>query len=183
MEQVSVGQDCVRVRMELASRPESMMLVRATLSAIAEAGGLRDELADDLKTAVSEACNNVVVHAYPDGHGPLILSLATDPLEVLATVQDHGQGIRRLSVSDERMGVGLAVISALADRVELESGVNGHSGTTVRMSFSRAPEDTTIARARVRGRARACGHPHSRTSTSPVMSSFGCRRLRWWRRC
>jgi hypothetical protein len=49
-------------------------------------------------------------------------------------VRDHGDGIKVASSSDERMGVGLAVISALANRAEFISEPGG--GTTVRMSFA-----------------------------------------------
>ncbi len=132
--QVRIIDESVRVRLELSSRPGSITLARATLSAVGDAGGFSQELTDDLKTAVSEACNNVVLHAYPDEQGPLTLMLAASPGAVSVTVQDHGQGIREVTVSEQRMGVGLAVISALADRVELTSS---SEGTAVRMSFNR----------------------------------------------
>ena len=45
------------------------------LGGMAELLAMDPELLDDLKTAVSEACNNVVLHAYPDGSGPLTVSL------------------------------------------------------------------------------------------------------------
>ncbi len=112
-----------------------MTLVRSTLSALAEAGGLEAELTDDLKTAVSEACNNVVLHAYPAAHGPLILRVSITLDGVEAIVEDHGAGIRHITTSDSRMGLGLAVISALADRAEFRS-LPDH-GTTVRMAFHR----------------------------------------------
>ncbi|MGO9792643.1 MAG: ATP-binding protein [Solirubrobacteraceae bacterium] len=133
----------MQFRLELPSRPESVTLVRAALSALAEASGLEDELIDDLKTAVSEACNNVVLHAYPGGSGPLIMSVASGS-GVNVTVEDRGTGIRQVAPSDQRMGVGLAVMSALADRAEFESSIDG--GTTVRMSFKRRRTNaTTVA--------------------------------------
>ena len=57
--------------LELDSRPETLTLVRGMLGGIAELLTMDAELLDDLKTAVSEACNNVVLHAYPEGSGPL----------------------------------------------------------------------------------------------------------------
>ena len=59
------------VRLELDSRPETLTLVRGVLAGVAELIGLDPELLDDLKTAVSEACNNVVMHAYGGETGPL----------------------------------------------------------------------------------------------------------------
>ncbi len=105
------------------------------LSALAEAGELEPELTDDLKTAVSEACNNVVLHAYPGATGTLMTSIAASCTEVQVVVEDHGTGIRQVAASEDRMGVGLAVISALADRAEFQTGRD--AGTTVRMTFKR----------------------------------------------
>jgi serine/threonine-protein kinase RsbW len=121
------------VRLELESRPESITLIRSALAGIGEFLGLDAELLDDLKTAISEACNNVVLHAYGDGTGPLEFSLVVDPDSVDVTVRDRGSGISRISAAEDRMGVGLAVISALATKAEFESEPG--EGTVVRMSF------------------------------------------------
>jgi anti-sigma regulatory factor (Ser/Thr protein kinase) len=104
------------------------------LTGLGETLALDPELLDDLKTAVSEACNNVVLHAYPDAPGPLVVELEIGRDELRATVLDRGGGIKQISAAEDRMGVGLAVISALADRAEFESVPEG--GTAVRMEFS-----------------------------------------------
>src|SRR5579875_227922 len=100
-------------------------------------GGLFElgpELIDDLQTAVSEACNNVVLHAYPDGPGPLTLRIAADDAGLEVVVRDRGHGITQVAAaSEDRMGLGLAVISALADVAEFQSESEG--GTAVRMMF------------------------------------------------
>jgi anti-sigma regulatory factor (Ser/Thr protein kinase) len=126
-------EDSPTVRLELESRPECVTLVRSVLAALGDALALEPELLDDLKTAISEACNNVVVHAYGDEPGPMMVELAIGNDTVEAAVRDTGGGIKRASTSDDRMGVGLAVISALAHRAEFVSEPEG--GTTVRMSF------------------------------------------------
>ena len=120
------------VRLELESRPECITLVRSTLAGLGEFLELDPELLDDLKTAISEACNNVVLHAYEGEPGPLIMSveISSDSFEVL--VRDRGVGLQRVA-SGDRMGVGLAVISALANRAEFQSEPG--EGTEVRMSF------------------------------------------------
>jgi anti-sigma regulatory factor (Ser/Thr protein kinase) len=142
-----VRTDTGRVLLELESHPAVVALVRSALSALAETLGLEAELLNDVKTAVSEACNNVVLHAYEDEQtGPLRVSIATatDGLDV--RVQDRGGGIRRVAAAEDRMGVGLALISALASSAEFSSSPDG--GTDVRMSFDhrapglRAPDGT-----------------------------------------
>ncbi len=122
------------VRLELDSRPESVTLVRGMLVGIGNELGLEAELLDDLKTAVSEACNNVVMHAYGDRTGPMTVDFKLEGDEIGISVRDRGDGIRGVSASHDRMGVGLAVISALADRSEFVNVPEG--GTEVRMSFT-----------------------------------------------
>jgi anti-sigma regulatory factor (Ser/Thr protein kinase) len=126
--------DHASIRLALDSIPACVTLVRSMLSGLGEHLGLDPELLDDIKTAVSEACNNVVLYAYPDGAGPLVaeVRIAADSVEI--AVVDQGCGIRRLAAaSEDRMGVGLAVISALADTAEFTSEPG--EGTTVRMAF------------------------------------------------
>lgn len=123
------------VRLELNSRPESVTLVRGMLVGIGEELALEAELLDDLKTAVSEACNNVVMHAYGDDVGPMTVDFELGGDEIEVSVRDRGHGIRGVTASDDRMGVGMAVISALADRSEFVNLPEG--GTEVRMSFTR----------------------------------------------
>lgn len=121
------------MRLELDSRPESVTLVRGMLSGIAETLALESELLDDLKTAVSEASNNVVIHAYEGGVGPLIVEFELRPDRIDVAVRDNGTGIHGVTIEPGRMAVGMAVMSALSDRTEFISLPEG--GTEVRMSF------------------------------------------------
>lgn len=105
------------ITLRLESSPETLTLVRGMLGGVAELLQLDPELLDDLKTAVSEACNNVVMHAYEGASGPLWVCIytAADGLEV--TVRDHGRGIPVLAPSDDRLqGVGIPIMRALAEQ-------------------------------------------------------------------
>jgi serine/threonine-protein kinase RsbW len=128
------------VRLELENRPEHVSVVRAALSGVAEAAGFDEELSTDLKTAVSEACNNVVIHAYEGQPGPMRVLVSNSGDRVDVVVRDTGTGIRRLSSGADHMGLGLALISALADQAEFNSPTDG--GTEVRMRFRRGATDT-----------------------------------------
>jgi anti-sigma regulatory factor (Ser/Thr protein kinase) len=125
------------VRLELDSRPESVTLVRGTLAGLADYLHLGSELLNDLKTAVSEACNNVVVHAYGDGQGPMRVSIQVSADGLSVDVRDRGCGMDAGVAREDSMGVGMAVIGALTARAEFLSPVDG--GTEVRMWFSGAP--------------------------------------------
>lgn len=127
------------VRLELENRPENVSVVRAALSGVAEAAGFDEELATDVKTAVSEACNNVVIHAYEGQSGPMRVLVSNSGDRVDVVVRDSGTGIRRLSSGADHMGLGLALISALADQAEFNSPTGG--GTEVRMRFRRSQTD------------------------------------------
>jgi serine/threonine-protein kinase RsbW len=125
--------DAPRIRLELTSRPEAARLVRSMSSAAGEALDFPPELLSDVNTAVTEACNNVIVHAYGDLPGPMSVDLATgrDGLEL--RVRDHGCGIRQAVPEPDGLKVGLALMSALADRAEFINVPEG--GTEVRLSF------------------------------------------------
>lgn len=86
----------------------------------------------DLKTAVSEAVTNCIVHAYPDRIGPVCMSIAVYPgREVHITVADKGIGISNVEQAmqplfttgnpEERSGLGFAVMQSFMDKVRVTS--------------------------------------------------------------
>ena len=126
------------VRLSLSNRAENVLLVRQALSGLAETVGLDPIALNDISTAVSEACNNVVLHAYGGEEGPLEIEVyaSAEGLEVL--VRDSGGGIhpREQQAEDVIGGIGLPVIRALSSSVEFRS-LDG-AGTEVRMRFAAA---------------------------------------------
>jgi anti-sigma regulatory factor (Ser/Thr protein kinase) len=88
----------------------------------------------DVALAVTEACTNVVIHAYL-GHdpGPLRLSGRRDRAAVTFVVADHGRGLVPRTDSPG-LGMGLPLIAQLADHFELSD--NGARGTRVQMRFA-----------------------------------------------
>lgn len=97
------------------------------------------ELLADLKTAVSEACNNVVLHAYPGGPGPMEVRLVARPGAVEVLVADDGAGLPEGQRPEDSGGVGFAVIGALAGSSDCRSTPGG--GTEVHMVFNRRPAE------------------------------------------
>ena len=99
-----------------------------------------DELGD-LKTAVSEAVTNAIVHAYPDRIGPVTLRLRRLPDNVLEiTVKDKGLGIPDVQQArqpmfttggPERSGMGLTIMESFTNSLTIRSAPG--RGTTVRM--------------------------------------------------
>jgi serine/threonine-protein kinase RsbW len=127
-----------QVRLDLSNRPENVLLVRETLTGVAEAVGLDASDLSDIRTAVTEAANNVVLHAYNGGEGPLEVEIYVDPGALRVIVRDHGVGLSHepgdagLEPGAES-GIGLPVIEALSQEVDFAKTPEG--GTEVRMTF------------------------------------------------
>jgi len=123
------------VKLTLPARPENVAVVRHVLGAFAESMRLPDELIEDLRLAVTEACTNVVRHAYPDGDpGAVEVSIEPRGERVKIVVADTGRGIGTSS-DTSGPGLGLPLIAAIADTVDLQSAPGG--GSRVAMTFRR----------------------------------------------
>jgi serine/threonine-protein kinase RsbW len=122
------------MELALAARAENIAIVRHAFGGLGEAFSVPEPKLSDIRLAVTEACANVVVHAYPDGEeGPMevVASMGDDELTVL--VRDWGCGIRPRPDSPG-LGLGLSLIAALAETVQLAHGDQEH--TEVRMTFA-----------------------------------------------
>jgi len=124
------------LRLVLPSAAENVAIVRRALSGVVDVLDLGDDRLLDINAAVSEACNNVVVHAYEGTEGLMDVYLCIQPSELEVIVSDDGVGIRpNVPEPDlELQGLGLSLIHALTDRVEFLGGMG--EGTNVRMSFA-----------------------------------------------
>ena len=96
---------------------------------------------EDIKTAVSDAVTNAIVHAYPDAIGTVTLKMRVCPGNVLElTVKDRGRGIADVEKARqpmfttggaERSGMGFTIMESFMDNLTVRS-VPGR-GTTVTM--------------------------------------------------
>ncbi len=122
-----------RVDFSLPALAENVALVRHVLAGLAEALEMQPAEIADLKTVVTEACMNAVVHAYkPDQPGLLEVEAWPEGENLQVTVRDFGVGIRPLADVEHRsLRLGLPLIAALTSSFEL-SGTPG-TGTQVRM--------------------------------------------------
>jgi serine/threonine-protein kinase RsbW len=130
-----LSDDSPIISLRLESSPETLTLVRGMLGGVAELIQLDPELLDDLKTAVSEACNNVVMHAYEGASGPLGICIYTEDDGLVVIVRDQGRGIPVLAPSDDRLqGVGIPIMRALAQQTAFRPCEGG--GTEVWLKFA-----------------------------------------------
>lgn len=99
-----------------------------------------DEITD-IKTAVSEAVTNSVVHAYPKGNGDVTINVKLYENSALITISDTGVGITNMEKArepffttkpdEERSGMGFTVMETFMDEVELSK--NGSHGVKIQM--------------------------------------------------
>lgn len=121
------------IELALPARAANIAVVRHAFGALGEAFAVDEETLSNIRLAVTEACTNVVVHAYPDGHeGPLevFATLRKEKLEVV--VRDEGLGIAPRADSPG-LGLGLPLIASLTESVQL--GRDDDERTEVRMTF------------------------------------------------
>ncbi len=122
--------------LELWSRAGDVVVVRQALAAIAEVLELSGPDVADIATVLTEACNNVVVHAYPpDEPGPLNVEFAFAPGLLVVTVSDLGCGIAAHHEEPRAGGgrLGIPMMVALARSVEFSDP--GQRGTRVQFTF------------------------------------------------
>lgn len=108
--------------------------VRNAVLALAEGRGMPKAARADVALAVSEACTNVVMHAYIDDSAPgcLTVEASHHDGELVVCVRDEGRGMLPRTDSPG-LGLGLSLIGRLSQRVEI--GQNGARGTAVRLTF------------------------------------------------
>ena len=118
------------------ARAENVAVIRHAFGGLADALALPDQVAADIKLAVTEACTNVVVHAYDGSEGPLEVDASILDEQLTIIVRDHGAGIHPRPDSPG-LGLGLPLIATLAQSLELEGG-SEDAPTEVRMTFELA---------------------------------------------
>ena len=121
------------LQMSLPARAENVAVVRHALAGLAERMGMDEASLADLKTVVTEACMNVVVHAYAGMEpGPLEVEAEGDGDGLTVVIRDHGTGIRpRPDVERPSLRIGLTLIAALSNSFEIKGGAD--KGTEIRM--------------------------------------------------
>jgi serine/threonine-protein kinase RsbW len=120
------------LELTVPARAENVAVVRHAMGGLADAATVSEQVLADIKLAVTEACTNVVVHAYPSGEGPLSVRARVHGELVTIVVADRGRGITPRPDSPG-LGLGLPLIATLADSLELGTSDTGE--TEVRMTF------------------------------------------------
>ena len=133
-----------RVFFRMESRSCNEQFARVVVAVFASRLDPTMEELSDIKTAVSEAVTNAIIHGYEEGDGVVEVEAAAEPAlrELEVIVRDYGKGIADVAKvrepffttksASERSGMGFSFMEAFMDTLEVESEPG--KGTTVRMT-------------------------------------------------
>ena len=129
------------IKMEFPSKSSNEFFARSAAAAFAAQLDPTLEELGDVKTAVSEAVTNAIVHAYPDSIGRIVMRLRIlggNTLEIM--VKDFGKGIENVDEAmkplyttggSDRSGMGFTIMESFMDKLHVRSQPG--KGTTVVM--------------------------------------------------
>ena len=118
---------------EFDAEPRSVRSAREAVATFAERHGAQDECVDDIRTAISEAATNVVVHAYEDANAGRfrVLAVVGDG-ELLVIIDDDGRGLTAPS-QNPGLGMGLQLMQEIAEQTLFLTRESG--GSTIQLRF------------------------------------------------
>jgi serine/threonine-protein kinase RsbW len=131
------GDQTFAVRLCIPAKPEYITLGRLALTGLSRIRPFPEDTLADLKLALTEACTNSVRHAYDGGDGTVEILYELHDDRLVVEVSDTGEGFDHDAAepedSDELSegGLGIAIIRALADELE----IGGRNGGGSRLRF------------------------------------------------
>jgi serine/threonine-protein kinase RsbW len=124
------GDGTRQVRLTIPAKAEYITLCRLALTGISRLRPLTEDTLSDLKLALTEACSNSVRHAYQKGEGHVDIRYELYPDRLVVEVTDDGEGFDPAHARDAQGeltegGLGIAIIRAIADELEIGTGEGG----------------------------------------------------------
>ena len=130
------------IKIEFISKSSNEGFSRVAVAALASQLDPTLEEINEIKTAVSEAVTNAIVHAYSDSIGKIYITVKTNNQKLTVTIRDKGCGIENIDKAreplfttgneNERSGMGFTIMESFMDKVSVRSIVG--KGTKVTMS-------------------------------------------------
>ena len=139
------------IKMEFPARSVNEGFARAAAAAFAAQMDPTMEELGDIRTAVSEAVTNAIVHAYPDSAGPVQMRLRIlegDQLEIV--IRDRGRGIPDVKKAmepmyttggEERSGMGFTIMASFMDSLRVRSSPEKGTAVTMRKRIRTKAEE------------------------------------------
>jgi len=131
-----------KMQLEFLSKSANESFARVTVAAFASQLDLNIEQLADIKTAVSEAVTNCIIHAYDSAEGIIKIEAKLTDNSIEIEVSDRGKGIENIEMAKEplyttkpdleRSGMGFTIMENFMDKLTVKSIPD--KGTTVSMS-------------------------------------------------
>ena len=141
------------MKLEFISKASNESFARITVAAFAAQLDPSIEELADIKTAVSEAVTNCIIHAYENRLGVVRLSARLKENEIIIEISDHGKGIENIEMAKEplyttkpnleRSGMGFTIMESFMDDVKIESVVNLGTKVTMSKKIKKIEENTS----------------------------------------
>ncbi len=140
-----------KMQLIFLSRSENEVFARNVAAAFALPLSPTLSELSDIKTAVSEAVTNAIVHAYSDGEGLITMTCETDENSIHITVSDSGRGIADLEKAltpfytslpgEERSGMGFTIMQTFMSDFRVQTKVGEGTTVSMRKRFSAGAQD------------------------------------------
>lgn len=127
------------IKIEFSSKLENVTFLRGVVACFLLERDLSVNTVNEIKTVVSEAVTNAIVHGYADREGLVTFTMDLNDKELIITVHDDGVGIENIEKAkeplfttkkeEERSGLGFTIMEIFSDELEIFSGLN--QGTTI----------------------------------------------------
>ncbi len=119
------------MKLEFISKASNEAFARITVAAFASQLDPTIEELADIKTAVSEAVTNCIIHAYENKQGMIKINAKLKENEIIIEISDNGKGIENIDVAKEplyttkpnleRSGMGFTIMESFMDTMKVES--------------------------------------------------------------
>lgn len=119
------------MKLEFVSKGSNEAFARITVAAFASQLDPTIEELADIKTAVSEAVTNCIIHAYENRHGVIRINAKIKDNQIIIQISDNGKGIENVDIAKEplyttkpnleRSGMGFTIMESFMDSMKVES--------------------------------------------------------------
>ena len=139
------------MKLEFLSKSNNEAFARITVAAFASQLDPTIEELADIKTAVSEAVTNAIIHGYEDKTGVVKIVCKIKENELEIQISDNGKGIENVEMAKqplyttrpnlERSGMGLTIMESFMDSIEIESILGIGTKITMRKTIKKMEEN------------------------------------------
>ncbi len=142
------------MKLEFLSKSNNEAFARITVAAFVASLDPTIEEISDIKTAVSEAVTNSIVHGYEDKIGIINLRCKIIDRDVIIEISDNGKGIENIEMAKqplytskpnlERSGMGFTIMESFMDDLKVESVLGLGTKITMKKTIKEQPREETV---------------------------------------